>query len=272
MRIARPERHRLISGAVATVLVASGIVAGAALPASATDFGHHDRTTYVALGDSYAAGQGGGPWLDPCHHTDGGYTDVLDARRGIDLVREPSCAAATTVDVLARQIRALNRRVELVTVTIGGNDANFLGVAGACLPAPESAECGVQLATATRILTTPGLFHSLRKTFARIAAAAPRARIVVTGYPMLFSGAAAAGGLGKTFNDSTVILNATIAAAAYSVKAHNRADIAYVGAFSGHGVGSADPWIVGVEDPANALHPNVLGYKAYAKLIARAIR
>jgi lysophospholipase L1-like esterase len=104
-----------------------------------------------------------------------------------------------------------------------------------------------------------------------VAAAAPKALIVVTGYPYLFEivpGDPNAG-LKAQINNAIRLLNTTIQQAVAAADRATDVNIIYVDVtddFAGHGIGSADPYInsTGI----GAYHPNAAGYVAYAEAIA----
>lgn len=119
-------------------------------------------STYLALGDSVAAGVGA------ASPTTDGYVPLLagrlSERLGCDAVSPPGCplelrnlaeSGATTATLLRDQLpRALallrtTPDVRLVTLTIGGNDV-VQPVARVCAPAPRDAACGQAVATALR--------------------------------------------------------------------------------------------------------------------------
>src|SRR3712207_4411824 len=106
---------RLLS-AVAAVLLTVGMSAATAMPAFASPTKNRGQLTYIALGDSYAAGQGGGAYLNACNQTAAGYPSLLDAERRIKLLRNLTCAGSETRDVLASQADDLIRGVKLITV------------------------------------------------------------------------------------------------------------------------------------------------------------
>ena len=56
---------------------------------------------YVALGDSVAAGQGGGDYVDACLRSPAGYPALLDAQPKVSLLRNAACTGATITDVTA---------------------------------------------------------------------------------------------------------------------------------------------------------------------------
>ena len=264
---AMKPRTRLLSSVIAVVLAASGVVAAGALPASA-------RTApvnkYVALGDSYAAGQGGGGYVDSCLQSPKGYPALLDAVKGTNLLRNASCSLATTGDVTATQLSVLNRGTTLVTLTVGGNDLNVAGVAAACTSADQVA-CANAISAAGTLLTTGELAARLAGTYAQVAAAAPRAHVVVTGYPLLF--ADSTDPLIDQLNAATMALNQTIqgvVASAQAARPHSSIEYVDVSAvFAGHAIGDADSWVY-FAGP-DAFHPTPAGYQAYAAAILAAL-
>ncbi len=98
----------------------------AAVPAQAVD-----KTMYIALGDSYAAGQGAGPYLDDCYRSENTYSELAAAHaKAIKLVTNAACSGKTTQDVVNTQLRQLNKTTELVTITAGGNNLRFGAILG----------------------------------------------------------------------------------------------------------------------------------------------
>jgi lysophospholipase L1-like esterase len=112
-----------------------------------------------------------------------------------------------------------------------------------------------------------------------VHAAAPNAKIVVTGYPYLFDAIPPGGTdpLSLFIYQATDLannLNGTIAAAVAAVGADPAIDVDYVdvtAAFSGHGALSPDPWInLGSSNFAENFHPNAEGYEAYFAALSSA--
>jgi hypothetical protein len=91
---------------------------------------------YVAIGSSFAAGpmlppaKGGAPAR--CGQSMNNYPTLLAERFGM-ILTDRSCSGATTNNVLGPwgdippQINAVTPQTRLVTVTIGGNDLNYIG-------------------------------------------------------------------------------------------------------------------------------------------------
>ncbi len=255
-----------------TVAIGSVPVIASPLAASAAP-----TRQYVALGDSYAAGQGGGAYQNACLQSGNGYPALLDGLKQLHLRADATCSGATTSDLQATQLRALNRGTRFVTVTVGGNDLNVAGVAAACAGGPSPA-CQAAI-VAARSLLEPGpggpsiLATRLTASYAAIAAESPRATIAVTGYPYLFAAPAPSDPNAPTIlavNSATTALNDTIRSVVGAAAATG-ADVVFVdvtGAFAGHGIGSPDPYFVTAG--TDAFHPNALGYAAYADAIEAA--
>ncbi|HEV7168422.1 MAG TPA: SGNH/GDSL hydrolase family protein [Micrococcaceae bacterium] len=260
-------------GAVAAVSM--GLLAGAFVaPASAAG-----SVNYVALGDSYSAGTGAGGESPPCGQSPNSYPNLVGASPGVDLTANLSCFGATTDSVRLLQVRKIPARAQVVTLTVGGNDIGTGAVAVACTIGPQSPAC--QAATADALFVKlPQLPMKLTAMFRAIKAKAPHARIVVLGYPRLFEPAnmAAAGAstaqisAARTMNTAADLLNATIAGTSFLNAARF---VSVTGAFAGHGIPSADPWInfniAGLSDPGN-FHPTAEGQaRGYAASLLAAV-
>jgi lysophospholipase L1-like esterase len=218
---------------------------------------------YVALGDSYAAGMGGGEYLDSCLTSPNGYAATLASDAGAREAELRGCAGATTDDVIASQLGALDEGTGTVTLTVGANDLGVRALGEACFSGtPE-----VCFATVETGLERLGeLSVDLVTLFDAVRAAAPRATVYVTGYPLLVEeprdDAEAA------VNDGMVLLNDVIEGAVAAAGG----DVVFVeveSAFVGHRIGGADPWLIAPPD-GEAFHPNPAGYAAYAEAIRAA--
>jgi len=93
-------------------------------------------TEYVSMGSSFAAGPGIGP-LKPdspprCTRATNNYASLLAEKHSLNLT-DVSCSGAQTAHILGpwnelpAQIEAVTESTRLVTVTIGGNDINYVG-------------------------------------------------------------------------------------------------------------------------------------------------
>ncbi|MFJ4074131.1 SGNH/GDSL hydrolase family protein [Curtobacterium sp. NPDC089991] len=165
---------------------------------------------YVALGDSYSAGYGLGDRTglptNACVQSARDYPHRLAAQFGLALT-DVTCAGATSDEVttghqfkgVPPQIESLSDRTRLVTLTIGGNDADLFGTAASCLaisangpvfsgrdaPSCESTlvQDGVdQLAVKIQSRVALGIADTL----GAVQRAAPNAVVVFLGYPAIF--------------------------------------------------------------------------------------
>jgi lysophospholipase L1-like esterase len=256
-------RGRFLAGLVAVVIALAGFVTVGALPAAA----NNSTIQYVALGDSYAAGQAAGSFPN-CMQGGEGYPELLDSEGRIHLRANPTCSGAKTSSVADTQLSALNRGTRLVTVTVGAADLGLSRVLAACSPGPSDA-CQDAIDDAVALLVVPPgvLLGRLTNLYADIADAAPRALVVVTGYPLLFTPTLSDPNLTikLQINAATAALNAIIQQAVAATPGAVYVDVAP--AFAGHGIGGQDPFINDLPDP-NAFHPNAAGYQAYANAIS----
>jgi lysophospholipase L1-like esterase len=256
-------RGRLLSCLVTIVMALAGFVTLGALPAAAAPA----TVQYVALGDSYAAGTAVGSSTD-CQHGDGGYPALLPVGSRIDSPVNVACSGATTSDVIDNQLSALTSDTRLVTLTVGAANLNLSDVLTACTAVPPD---GCEAAILQALSMLPTLGSDLAALYTQVADAAPRARIVVTGYPHLF----------EPVNFWFIQINAAIdqlnSTIEQAVSVANDADINihYVDVteeFAGHGIG-AEPQELLFIFPAGpeAFHPTPAGYQAYADAIAAAL-
>lgn len=163
----------VLLGAVTIVQGGGATKALAADPALVPAPAPAEYPQWVALGDSYASGEGAGEseadetsffdagTLGGCDRSPYAYSRLLSlpgslpsgarayqhdqglSSLGYDL-QHVACSGATTSDVLDRaqrgtsrpQLAHLSDRTDLVTITIGGNDIGFSDIARACLAPP----------------------------------------------------------------------------------------------------------------------------------------
>jgi hypothetical protein len=107
---------------------------------------------YVALGDSFASGEGAATFLpgsdqpdDMCHRATDGYAETIaQARPGLDfaacsgaLVRDVFRANHSNTSEIAQIFHLSDTATHLVTFSIGGNDIGFADVIADCLSATK---------------------------------------------------------------------------------------------------------------------------------------
>ncbi|GHG52299.1 hypothetical protein GCM10012320_22530 [Sinomonas cellulolyticus] len=258
MKFTRIRRLGAAVAAAITLIAAGGAAAPAVAAPAAPQSGW-----YYALGDSYAAGVGGGTPIDDCGRTAQSYPADLGAKKNI------ACSGATTADVI-RQAKTLPTNTGYVTVTAGGNDLGLSSITAACLAADPNnpltwGTCLGQLGAAEQQLGTVGA--NIPAIVTAIHAKSPNAQIVFTGYPHLFLTGLSP--LTDQVNAGIDALDSTIWAAATGAGAQY-VDVRL--AFTGHELGSADPWINGPEAGSAAFHPNATGYAyGYAPVVGAAL-
>lgn len=227
---------------------------------------------YVALGDSYAAGVGGGARRNACWRAVEGYPVLVARSLGLDLAYQ-ACLGATTRDVEQHQLAALGPATSHVSLTVGGNDIGFVPVLVECAKPAWMADTDPVIDAALGRLRTelPGRLSAL---LARVAEAAPDARLVLTAYPLLFNGEDCNAltffsphevrRIGEGVDElADVVATAAAAAGAQVVDPRE--------AFEGHAVCDAEEWLSGVSWPLEeSFHPNARGHTAYARLVAEA--
>ncbi|HET8926232.1 MAG TPA: SGNH/GDSL hydrolase family protein [Microbacterium sp.] len=227
------------------------------------------QRSYVALGDSYTAGQGAPPYRSgPClqsRYTS--YPTIAATFSLYKLTANKACSGATVADTAA-QLSGVSSKTARVTLTVGAIDAGSNAVLAACGADPTSAACQQAIVSAVQALSQLG--PKLVGLYSTIAATLPNARVAVLNYPHLFE--PGVDPLGDLFNTATDALNGVIQG---SVAAVGDSRVVYVDVtqeFAGHGIGSRVPYIA--YNPSNILatanfHPNALGNTfGYARALA----
>ena len=262
-----------------------------AAPASAA-------TEYVSLGDSFAAGPLIPLQIQPfgCLKSNNNYSHLASRQLGLALT-DPSCSGAETEDMTnpqnvspdgpnPPQFDSLTRKTDVVTVQIGGNDIGFTSIARDCTStSPEGTPCQDRYVVNGRDEISERIAETAPKVAAviqGIRARAPQARIFAVNYPAIFPERGALGcwpqlpvanGDIAYLREKQKELNGMIAAQA---AANGAQLIDWYRASIGHDA-CKPPLIRWVEPlvPANAaapVHPNLLGMKAMADLVMRAMR
>lgn len=243
---------------------------------------------YVALGDSYASGESLGDYLSDgtwCHRSRGAYAFRLSLSRPVS-VKLRACSGVTTSDVIANQVTWLSSSTQLVTVQIGGNDVNFGGLITRC----ATTDCRDTINRTSDGLVAK-LSPRLRRTYRVVRARAPRARIVVVGYPRLFPSEPGRESFRcrnlvlprvraseqEAANRMAYRLNDVVREAAYA------AGFRYLDAvdlFAGHDPCAEDRWLNAYIAPRKgdlrkvigSFHPTAAGHAAYARELAAILR
>ncbi|WP_018657874.1 SGNH/GDSL hydrolase family protein [Actinomadura flavalba] len=174
---------------------------------------------YVALGDSYSSGTGAGAY-DPasgtCKRSANAYPRLWVAANATSSFRFAACSGATTATVRSGQLGSLAAGTDLVSITVGGNDAGFAKVMETCvLRSTADCQSAVAAARTTMTSTLPGRLDGL---YTEIRGKAPSARVVVLGYPRLYTIVSGCVGLNNTkrtvLNQAADVLNDVVDKAA----------------------------------------------------------
>ncbi|GAA2061475.1 SGNH/GDSL hydrolase family protein [Leifsonia soli] len=220
-------------------------------------------TRYVALGDSFAAGMGGGDEKGKCRVSPSNYPTVFARESGVDLVVNAACAGATTSDLLKHQLSALDDRTDLVTVSIGGNDLGVAEIAADCTAGKLTA-CRNEVTAALSLLNV--LPDRLDTVYRAILQAAPNARIVVTGYVLLYDASDTSApdfSTAAAINAAAIGLNEVIRQAVDQQRADGKPMTFLPVDFAGHVMGDKTPWL-NTSGP-DIFHPTATGYANYSK-------
>ncbi|RAY16423.1 SGNH/GDSL hydrolase family protein [Actinomadura craniellae] len=260
---------------------------------------------YVALGDSYSSGEGGysiAADRDPanrCHRTSASYYHAVAKAypfaRGSEFW---ACAGSTSGQVLRGksgeppQVGRVDTGTSLVTISIGGNDLGFSKVLVGCVVRlPWSDKCteqGPEIANRMAYLR-----RSLTTVLEQITTRAPYARVIVLGYPRMFSETKGSAfdnlsvsdqrwlnGQGYTLNE--LIRQISQEADQRIATSGRQGSVEFIdvySAFAGHEIGSRDPYINKLDVNLGALaaeprsfHPTIAGYRRLGELVVAQIK
>lgn len=258
--------RKLKSVVVSAVMAFAGIAAMANTPAQAAT-----GPEYVALGDSYAAGVGAGTYdvsSGDCKRSPLNYPHQWAAAHTDYTLKDVTCSGATIADVRDNQLSALSSTTNFVTLTVGGNDAQFATVVEACLTKSDS-----YCKTATGWMSYYArnqLVDELAGLYKDIKARSPKALILVLGYPRTLASTGSCGAIDLSSAKRTS-MNGLADALAEGTKAATVKEPVYFldmrAQFTGHEACGSDPWINGVDlsNPSAIFHPNSAGHtKGYA--------
>lgn len=245
-------------------------------PSLAAGFGGTSQLKYVSMGSSYAAGPGvgrGDGQKDGCDRSLSNYAHLLAARRDLNLV-DVSCSGATTTDILQSQINSVDADTRLVTVTVGGNDVNYVGnLLGYSCRDTGGAKCSKTVVSDAevdqRFQALPG---SLRQIVAEVHQRAPKARLVMIGYLPVLPGSGAPSCAAVPLSPADLqrmqaiysrlkdVIGGVAQETGTSVV---RSSI--IG--SGHDACSAQPFVTGYQPPEVSYHPNQAGMDRIASAL-----
>ncbi|MFD7612157.1 SGNH/GDSL hydrolase family protein [Streptomyces sp. NPDC059828] len=232
---------------------------------------------YVALGDSYSSGVGAGAYIGSsgnCLRTNRAYPALWAAAHSPSSFAFTACSGARTSDVIANQLGPVTSATDLVSISIGGNDAGFADVMTTCVLQSEST-CVARVAEARRYVDTtlPGRLDSV---YSAIRSRASAAHVVVLGYPRFYKlGGNCLTGLTEgeraAINGGADYLNAAVAKRAAD-HGFTFADVAP--GFTGHEICSGSAWLHSVNwlNITESYHPTASGQSGgYLPALSRAV-
>ncbi|MEU0303258.1 SGNH/GDSL hydrolase family protein [Streptomyces sp. NPDC006175] len=226
--------------------------------------GSAQSVDYVALGDSYSSGVGAGAYDSAsggCKRSSRAYPVLWEAANDPASFAFTACSGARTGDVTAGQLGPLTSATDLVSISVGGNDAGFADVMTTCVLQSE-ATCLSRIATARAYVdsTLPG---KLDFVYAAISAKAPAAHVVVLGYPRFYKlGGSCVAGLSEkersAINGAADHLNAATAKRAAD---HGFTFGDVTSTFTGHEICSGSAWLHSVNwlNIGESYHPTAAG-------------
>lgn len=258
-------------GAITGLVSVAMLVVGGAAVASPALSARSATPEMTGLGDSYAAGVGAGHYIKSsgdCMRSHNAYA-VLDAASIGAHLTFVACSGATVADVEATQLSALTAATQDVTVTVGGNDADFTDVIEQCALPSWAGHCFQAIGKARHIISH-ALPRRLATLYGDISHAAPTATVVVVGYPRLFDGIDCSPLTWFSKLEMTR-LNAAADLIDQTIRTQARAaGFTFVDprkAFKGHAVCDPDPWIHDLTYPLEeSFHPTRAGQAAFAAL------
>jgi lysophospholipase L1-like esterase len=246
---------------------------------------------YVALGSSYAAGAGPGPLQQDspllCARSVAGYPQQLARKLGLPIV-DMTCGGAVTSHLLSGgqffqgpQIRTIDARTRLVTITVGGNDVGLVGDLSMLALRRQNTFTGW---LARRMWGGPKsmsqrdygrLRSELLDVIRHVRTQAPGATIVVATYPAILppQGTCARLQLSSAEVDLMRPVEQSLAAATRSAAAQGGAIVIDMHALgTAHHACSTVPWTRGwAAFTAAPFHPTLDGVKATADAIAQVL-
>lgn len=234
----------------------------------------------VALGDSYTAGVGAGnliPNSGSCERSYNAYPALWAKANKPATHASWACSQATTTGVLKNQLKLVAGNTNLIGMTVGGNDVDFVGVMVDCVVHtldPDDCVQKVQAAENYAAAHLPGRLHTL---YQAIKQHAPNARVIVMGYPRFYDLSVSefdCPGLAPTaraaIDQGANVLDRIIKRAATNA-GFVFADVR--SAFAGHEICDNKPWMHAVvwSNPGESYHPTANGQaKAYLPVFSAA--
>jgi len=222
-------------------------------------------SSYVALGDSYSSGVGAGDYTSAsgdCDISTAAYPYLWDGANSPSSFSDEACSGATTTDVIDSQLGALSGSTSLVSITVGGDNVGFTSVMETCvLDSTSSCVSAVDTAESEAENELPAQLDAL---YGDISSDAPKAHVVVLGYPELYDLSESSGCTGLSTTDRTDLNQA--ADTLDSVIETQAEDYGFTFVdvrpyFSGHEICDSNAWLHSLNflDIDESYHPTAAG-------------
>jgi lysophospholipase L1-like esterase len=284
MRGAKARRRWLLVAASACLALCLLAISA---PTGASTHPPHEKVApgsrYVAMGSSYAAGFGIRP-LDPdagaCGRSELDYPHLVARSLHLKL-DDVSCGGAVTANALDTpqgsappQIDAVTATTRLVTMTIGGNDVNYVGTAIVC--GQPNSTCVTTANPAQTDAAFEALPGSLTQLIQAVRTKAPKAIIVFVTYVRLVPPTPCPA---LHYTPAATRLVASMGARLERVfvkeaeAEHVRLVDPYaIGATHGPCAKGANKWVAGlVATNGFEFHPTIAGHQEMARLVEKVL-
>jgi lysophospholipase L1-like esterase len=246
---------------------------------------------YVSLGSSFASGPGITPVANRrALRSSRNYPSIIAQTLGAEKHIDVSTAGATLQDIVSKptllstpQIESIDANVDLITITAGGNDLGYISAMTKDSARKNLAGKLLLPKTQSNGLTEEDLIARFHNVFDAIRSRAPKARIIVVGYPVLLGGDATSDNTGFSpaeFSNHKSMGQKLEEITEKACKGQNNVTFLSIWNESNeHGVGSQDPWVWGNESVIKGFlwsgpvpwHPNPRGMEKIARIVCSRI-
>ncbi|MEZ5202959.1 MAG: SGNH/GDSL hydrolase family protein [Acidimicrobiales bacterium] len=305
-RANQPDRHSSERGGLSAAVCRTVVLAAFALAVGGCGASGSAKavdptpapSTMLALGDSYSSGEGTKESDGECGRSPTAYPELVATTADLELVNE-TCTGAKVDDVAAQVGAAGDTRFDVITISIGGNDAGFAALLADCVGLDDA----LAIATGSDALSTLSLrscdvtpdelddrARALDERLSALYATivddhlAPHGQLFVVGCrgcsrrptggpPTRASGATASRADADALGVGVAQLDAVIEARVDDQAAATFIDAAAT--FEGHERCTEDPWLQGFTVRPrlrSSFHPNEAGHAAVAEAITSQIR
>lgn len=252
---------------------------------------------YVALGDSYSSAAGVAPFVAgspaTCSRSLVNYAHDIAARTMPSSFTDVTCSGAKTSDFyhsqatgVAPQLDAVTKQTRLVTMTIGGNDADvfvdsFFGCAAISATDVTGNPCQQKYGSTFKRRIVHQTYPQLVAALTAVHRKAPSATVVILGYPTIlpakgelscYASMPISMGDVPWLNSQQALLNDVVSRAA---KETGTRFVDMTASSVGHDAcqPAGQRWIEPAVGPVNAypVHPNAMGEAAMARQTLRVL-